>query len=93
MLKMFICTKRYILEVFSANPKIELKVNRDFQLFNDIGHFSDVENRACTKILETVPNPDTFVGEPPHTAGEPPLAVAKEIQTSIYFSLIIILSI
>jgi hypothetical protein len=44
-----------------------------------------VETRACTKILETIPNPDTFVGEPPHTARQPPQAVAKQIQTSTYF--------
>jgi hypothetical protein len=37
-----------------------------------------VETRACTKILETVPNSDTIVGEPPQ-------AVAKQIQTSTYF--------
>jgi hypothetical protein len=29
------------------------------------------------KILETVPNPDKFVGEPPQLAAQPPLAVAK----------------
>jgi hypothetical protein len=37
----------------------------------------DVEIKACTKILETVPNSGNFAGEPPHTAAQPPPAVAK----------------
>jgi hypothetical protein len=43
-----------------------------------------VETRACTKILETVPNPDTFVGEPPHTAAQPPHAV-EEPNSNLHF--------
>ena len=47
-----------------------------FNYLNDTGHFSDVENRNWTKILETVPNLDNFVGEPPHMEVQPPHAVA-----------------
>jgi hypothetical protein len=36
-----------------------------------------VETRAYTKILETVPNPDKFVGEPPPMAAQSPLAVVQ----------------
>jgi hypothetical protein len=36
---------------------------------------SGFQNR--TKISETVPNPDKFIGEPPQWAAQPPHAVAK----------------
>jgi hypothetical protein len=50
-----------------------------------------VETRACTKILETVPNPDNFIGEPPQLAAQPPLAVVKRnSKLPFYFSFLII---
>jgi hypothetical protein len=39
---------------------------------------SKMDYGHCTKILETVPNPDKFVGESPHLEAQPPLAVAKK---------------
>jgi hypothetical protein len=48
-----------------------------------------VDFKACTKILETVPNPGNFAGEPPHTAAQPPSAVAKIYFLNLYlFSLL-----
>ena len=34
---------------------------------DDTGHYSEVDYRQCTKILETVPNSGNFAGEPPLT--------------------------
>jgi hypothetical protein len=46
-----------------------------------------VEFKAFTKILETVPNPGNFAGEPPHTAAQPPSAVAKICFSNLYLFL------
>ena len=56
---------RCILEVFS----VIRKVNRDFHLWNKI-LYEDFGNRSESR---------QFVGEPPHKAAQPPLAVAKYI--------------
>ena len=101
--KMLICTKRCILEVLARIRKLDWKSTVTFQWWNDTGHFSDVETRACTKILETVPNPNTIVSESPHTIAQLPQTVAKYISNhhlifplklfSVYFYLYIYFSI
>jgi hypothetical protein len=69
--------KRCILEVLARIRKLNRKSTVTFRYWNDTGHFSDVETRACTKILETVPNPENYFGEPPHTEAQPPHAVTE----------------
>jgi hypothetical protein len=58
-----------------------------FRYLNDTGHFSDVDFKASTKILETIPNPGNFAGKPPHTAAQPPSAVAKYVFKPLIISL------
>jgi hypothetical protein len=66
--------KKVHFEGFSRIPRI-MEVNVTLSRQNDTGHYLDVDYRHCTKNLETVPNPDNFIGEPPHIEAQPSHAV------------------